>query len=86
MHSTIPTYVNYLNTLHLLVSGVTVSLIESSYVLTEGEGVVICVELVGVLERDAAVNITTVEGTATGRVNSTANQSIILVIMLLYHA
>ena len=51
------------------------SLNESSYVLTEGEGVVICMELVGVLERDAAVNITTVDSTATGRVNSTANQT-----------
>ncbi|XP_064391467.1 uncharacterized protein LOC135339314 isoform X2 [Halichondria panicea] len=48
-----------------LTDSVTVSLNESSYVLTEGEGVVICMELVGVLERDAAVNITTVDSTAT---------------------
>ncbi len=45
---------------------VSVMLNESSYVVTEGETVVVCVEVTGQSRRDIAVNITTVQGTAIG--------------------
>lgn len=47
-------------------TGVSVAFEESGYVVTEGEGVAVCVLLTGELEREALVDVSAVEGTASG--------------------